>query len=153
MTTLKRILLADDSPQDVEMTLHAMEQYHLANEVVVAVNGAEALDYLYRRGKFAGRSEGHPVVALLDLKMPKVNGLEVLQQMKSDPALKRIPVVIMTASREEEDLVKSYDLGVNAYVVKPLDFDQFVDSVRKLSCFWALVNEPPPGVAPPSSAS
>ena len=144
MPPLKRILLAEDSPQDVEMTLAALEEYHLANEVIVVQNGAEALDYIYGRGKFAGHGNGDPVVVLLDLKMPKVDGLEVLRQLKSDPDKKRIPVVMMTSSREEQDLVRSYDLGVNAYVVKPVDFQQFLDSVRKLSCFWALVNEPPP---------
>jgi two-component system, response regulator len=144
MPPLKRILLAEDSPQDVEMTLAAMEEYHLVNEVIVVTNGAEALDYLYARGKYANHSNGFPVVVLLDLKMPKVDGLEVLRQMKSDPELRRIPVVMMTSSREEQDLVSSYDLGVNAYVVKPVDFQQFTDSVRKLSCFWALINEPPP---------
>jgi two-component system response regulator len=142
---LKRILLAEDSPQDVEMTLAALEEHHLANEVVVVQNGAEALDYLYARGKFAGHGNGLPVVVLLDLKMPKVDGLEVLRQIKSDPERKRIPVVMLTSSREEQDLVRSYDMGVNAYVVKPVDFQKFMDSVRKLSCFWALVNEPPPG--------
>jgi two-component system, response regulator len=144
MPPLKRILLAEDSPQDVEMTLAAMEEYHLVNEVIVVSNGAEALDYLYGRGKYANHANGTPVVVLLDLKMPKVDGLEVLRQMKSDPELRRIPVVMMTSSREEQDLVSSYDLGVNAYVVKPVDFQQFTDSVRKLSCFWALINEPPP---------
>jgi CheY-like chemotaxis protein len=144
MPPFKRILLAEDSPQDVEMTLAAMEEYHLANEVIVVNNGAEALDYLYARGNHANRPNGLPVVVLLDLKMPKVDGLEVLRQLKADPELRRIPVVMMTSSREEQDLVRSYDLGVNAYVVKPVDFQQFTDSVRKLSCFWALVNEPPP---------
>jgi CheY-like chemotaxis protein len=144
MPSLKRILLAEDSPQDVEMTLNAMEEFHLANEVVVVSNGAEALDYLYSRGKFAGQKNGLPVVVLLDLKMPKVDGLEVLRQLKADPELKRIPVVMMTSSREERDVVRSYDLGVNAYVVKPVDFQQFTESVRNLSCFWALINEPPP---------
>jgi two-component system response regulator len=144
MPPLKRILLAEDSPQDVEMTLAAMEEHHLANEVVVVSNGAEALDYLYGRGKFANHGNGTPVVVLLDLKMPKVDGLEVLRQLKNDPELRRIPVVMMTSSREEQDLVRSYDLGVNAYVVKPVDFQQFINSVRHLSCFWALINEPPP---------
>jgi CheY-like chemotaxis protein len=144
MPPLKRILLAEDSPQDVEMTLNAMEEFHLANEVTVVSDGAEALDYLYNRGKHANHPNGLPVVVLLDLKMPKVDGLEVLRQMKSDPELKRIPVVMMTSSREEQDVVRSYELGVNAYVVKPVDFHQFMDSVRKLSCFWALINEPPP---------
>lgn len=144
MQQFKKILLAEDSPQDVEMTLVAMEEFHLANEVVVVANGAEALDYLYARGKYSDRPQGLPVVVLLDLKMPKVDGLEVLRQLKKDPELRRIPVVMMTSSREEQDVVRSYDLGVNAYVVKPVDFKQFTDSVRKLSCFWALINEPPP---------
>ncbi len=144
MPPLKRILIVEDSPQDVEMILHAMEENHLCNEVVVASNGAEALDYFYSRGTFANHGNGYPVVVLLDLKMPKVDGLEVLRQIKSDPDLRRIPVVMMTSSREEQDLVRSYDLGVNAYVVKPVDFQQFIDSVAKLSCFWALINEPPP---------
>lgn len=145
MSRLKTILLAEDSPQDVEMTLEAMRENHLANEVVVVSNGVEALDYLHRRNRFAERAPGGPIVVLLDLKMPKMDGLEVLRRMKTDPHLKRIPVVMMTSSREEEDLIESYELGVNAYVVKPVDFQQFVDSVRKLSCFWVLVNEPPPG--------
>ncbi len=147
MPPLKRILLAEDSPQDVEMTLAALDEHHLVNEVIVVGNGAEALDYIYGRGKFANHGNGYPVVVLLDLKMPKVDGLEVLRQLKSDPDLKRIPVVMMTSSREEQDLVRSYDLGVNAYVVKPVDFQQFMDSVKSLSCFWALINEPPPGKA------
>src|ERR1041385_7286356 len=144
MPPLKRILLAEDSPQDVEMTLNAMEEFHLANEVVVVSNGAEALDYLYNRGKHANHPNGLPVVVLLDLKMPKVDGLEVLRQMKSDPVLKKIPVVMVTSSREEQDLVKSYELGVNAYVVKPVDFQKFVESIRQIGFFWALINEPPP---------
>jgi CheY-like chemotaxis protein len=144
MPNLKRILLAEDSPQDVEMTLAALEEHHLANEVVVVNNGAEALDYIYGRGKFVNHGNGLPVVVLLDLKMPKVDGLEVLRQLKNDPELKRIPVVMLTSSREEQDLIRSYDMGVNAYVVKPVDFQKFMDSVRKLSCFWALINEPPP---------
>jgi CheY-like chemotaxis protein len=144
MLRRKRILLAEDSPQDVEMTLAAMDEFELANEVAVVSNGAEALDYLYSRGKFAAHGNGLPVVVLLDLKMPKVDGLEVLRQLKADPELRRIPVVMMTSSREERDLVNSYDMGVNAYVVKPVDFRQFTDSVRKLSCFWAMINEPPP---------
>jgi CheY-like chemotaxis protein len=144
MPQRKRILLAEDSPQDVEMTLAAMDEFELAKAVVVVSNGAEALDYLYGRGKFAAHGNGLPVVVLLDLKMPKVDGLEVLRQLKADPELRRIPVVMMTSSREEQDLVRSYDMGVNAYVVKPVDFKQFTDSVRKLSCFWAMINEPPP---------
>jgi two-component system, response regulator len=146
MTTLKRILLAEDNKKDVELTLAALAEHRLANAVTVVRDGAEALDYLYRRGKFAGHSEGLPVVVLLDLKMPKVDGLEVLRQMKSNPQLKNIPVVMLTSSREEQDLVNSYNLGVNAYVVKPVDFAQFVESIKTLGCFWAVLNEPPPAV-------
>jgi CheY-like chemotaxis protein len=144
MTTLKRILLVEDNKKDVELTLAALEEHHLANAVSVARDGAEALDYLYRRGKFANHNEGLPVVVLLDLKMPKVDGLEVLRQIKADPHLSKIPVVMLTSSREEQDLVSSYNLGVNAYVVKPVDFQQFVESVKTLGCFWAVLNEPPP---------
>lgn len=151
MHNYKRILFAEDSPNDVELTLAAMEEYHLANEVIVVHDGAEALDYLFSRGKFTGRPGGNPVMMLIDLKMPKVDGLEVLRQVKADARLKRIPVVMLTSSREEQDLVKSYDLGVNSYVVKPVDFQQFLESVKKLSCYWALVNEPPPGHAESSA--
>ncbi|MET0555405.1 MAG: response regulator [Vicinamibacteria bacterium] len=140
----KRILLVDDSPQDTEMALHALREYQLANEVVALRDGAEALDYLYRREAFAGRTDPDPAVILLDLKMPRVDGLEVLRQLKNDPLLKIIPVVIMTSSREEQDLVKSYQLGVNAYVVKPLDFHEFVEAVKVLGAFWMMLNEPPP---------
>jgi len=145
MTSLKRILLVEDSPRDLELTLAALGENNLANEVVVVRDGAEALDYLYCRGKFAHSSLGLPVVVFLDLKMPKVDGLEVLRQMKADPDLKKVPVVMVTSSREEQDLLKSYELGVNAYVVKPVNFQQFVDSVKQLGFFWALLNEPPPG--------
>lgn len=145
MTPFKRILLVEDSPKDVELTLAALEENNLANEVVVARDGAEALDYLYRRGQFSGHSSGLPAVVFLDLKMPKVDGLEVLRQMKADADLKKVPVVMVTSSREEQDLVRSYQLGVNAYVVKPVDFQQFVNSVKQLGFFWALINEPPPG--------
>jgi CheY-like chemotaxis protein len=141
---VKKILLVEDSEQDAELTISALESNHLANQVDVARDGAEALDYLYRRGAYAGRPSDVPVVVLLDLKMPKVDGLEVLRQMKADPDLQRIPVVMLTSSREEQDLVKSYSLGVNAYVVKPVNFQQFVDSVKQLGCFWAVINEPPP---------
>ena len=144
MTSLKRILLVEDSNKDIELTLAALEEHHLANEVDVCRDGAEALDYLYRRGAFSNRSDDLPAVMLLDLKMPKVNGLEVLSAMKADPRLKSIPVVMLTSSREEQDLVKSYQLGVNAYVVKPVDFQQFIDSIKALGFFWALVNEAPP---------
>jgi CheY-like chemotaxis protein len=142
---LNRILLVDDSPRDTELALDALAQNNLANEVVAVHDGVEALDYLYRRGQFAGRTNGQPAVVLLDLKMPKVDGLEVLRQMKSDPQLKMIPVVVMTSSQEEQDLVRSYQLGVNAYVVKPVRFQEFVEAVKQVGAFWAVVNEPPPG--------
>ena len=145
MNSLKRILLVDDSPRDTELAISALETHHLANEVVAVRDGAEALDYLYRRGAFTERPSGDPAVILLDLKMPKVDGIEVLRQIKGDEALRRIPVVIMTSSREEQDLIKSYDLGVNAYVVKPVKFQSFVEAVEQLGAFWAILNEPPPG--------
>lgn len=145
MAPLKRILLAEDNERDVELTLAALDEHNLANEVIVARDGAEALDYLYGRGKFAGHANGLPVVVLLDLKMPKVDGLEVLRHMRNDPAIKHVPVVMVTSSREEQDLVRSYELGVNAYVVKPVDFQKFVESVKQIGMFWAIINEPPPG--------
>jgi CheY-like chemotaxis protein len=142
---MRRILLVEDDPKDVELTLTALEEYNLANEVVVAGDGAEALDYLYYRGKFASRPTDNPAVLLLDLKLPKVDGLEVLQQIKSDENLRMIPVVVLTSSREEKDMVRSYSLGVNAYVVKPVDFHEFVNAIKELGMFWAIINEPPPG--------
>lgn len=145
MEELKRILLVEDSANDVELTLVALEENHLANEVVVVRDGEEALDYLYRRGIFKLRLGGNPVVVLLDLKLPKIDGLEVLEQIKSDPELKRIPVVMVTSSREEQDVIRSYDLGANSYVVKPVDFREFVDAIKEVGLFWAVVNEPPPG--------
>lgn len=145
MAPLKRILLAEDNERDVELTLAALDEHNLANEVVVARDGAEALDYLYGRGKFSGHANGLPVVVLLDLKMPKVDGLEVLRLMREDPIIRRVPVVMVTSSREEQDLVRSYELGVNAYVVKPVDFQKFVESVKQIGMFWAIINEPPPG--------
>jgi CheY-like chemotaxis protein len=145
MNALKSILLAEDNVEDVELTLQALSGHNLANEVVVARDGAEALDYLYGRGAFATRPPGNPAVILLDLKMPKVDGLEVLKQVKADEKLKMIPVVILTSSREEPDLARSYRLGVNAYVVKPVNFQEFIEAIRQLGVFWALVNEPPPG--------
>jgi CheY-like chemotaxis protein len=142
---LKRILFVDDSPRDTELALNALETYHLSNEVVAVRDGAEALDYLYCRGSFASRPEGHPALVLLDLKMPKVDGTTVLRTMKNDAHLKMIPVVVMTSSREEHDLVENYKLGVNAYVVKPVNFFEFVDAVKQIGGFWAILNEPPPG--------
>ena len=145
MDSLPRILLVEDSPRDAELALEALGEHHLANDVLHVRDGVEALDYLYRRGPFAGRSNGQPAVVLLDLKLPKVDGIEVLRQMKSDPTLKLIPVVVMTSSREEQDVVNSYQLGVNAYMVKPVEFHEFVDAVKQLGVFWGIVNEPPPG--------
>ena len=145
MTDLKRILLVEDNVNDVELTFAALEENHLANEVVVVRDGAEALDYLYRRGIYKMRAMGHPVVVLLDLKLPKVDGLEVLKTVKSDENLKTIPIVMLTSSREEVDVVASYRLGVNAYVVKPVDFGDFVSAIKELGLFWAVINEPPPG--------
>ena len=142
----KDILLVEDDTRDVELTLVALKEYNLANRVVVARDGTEALDYLYRRGAYADRATGHPVVVLLDLKMPKVDGLEVLRQVKKDPALKIIPVVVLTSSDQDKSIIESYDLGVNAYVVKPVAFDKFVEVVKQLCLFWVLTNEPPPDV-------
>ncbi len=141
---IKNILLVDDDPRDVELTLAALKEDHLANRVVVADDGEEALDYLYRRGRFKTRAGRNPVVVLLDNKMPKVTGLEVLKIMKADEYLKIIPVVVLTSSRETPDLVEFYKHGVNAYVVKPLDFSEFMKAVKQLGAFWASVNEPPP---------
>jgi CheY-like chemotaxis protein len=145
MKELGRILLAEDSAADVELTLAALAEHNLANEVVVVRDGAEALDYLLRRGAHANRTTGLPAVVLLDLKMPKVDGLEVLRALKGDAELRHVPVVMLTSSREEQDLVESYRLGVNAYVVKPVDFAQFQEAVKQLGMFWAVINEPPPG--------
>jgi CheY-like chemotaxis protein len=142
--SIKTILLAEDDPRDAELTLAALEENHLANDVAVVNNGEEALDYLYRRGKFKMRAGGNPVVVLLDNKMPKVTGLEVLKSMKADNHLKAIPVVVLTSSRETPDLIEFYKHGVNAYVVKPVDFSEFMKAVRRLGVFWAAVNEPPP---------
>jgi CheY-like chemotaxis protein len=142
---LKPVLLVDDSPRDIEMELDAFAQQNLVSEVVVARDGAEALDYLYRRGPFADRADEQPAVVLLDVKMPRVDGLEVLRQIKSDPQLKTIPVVMMTSSRQEQDLLTSYQLGVNAYVVKPVQFQEFAEAVKLAGAFWAVINEPPPG--------
>ena len=142
---LGRILMVEDDPKDVELTLTALEDYNLANEVVVTRDGQQALDYLYCRGEYKTRSSGNPAVMLLDLKLPKFDGLEVLKQVKSDGELRVIPVVVLTSSKEEKDMVASYKLGVNAYVVKPVDFHEFVNAIKELGVFWAVINEPPPG--------
>jgi CheY-like chemotaxis protein len=143
MHSLKHILLVEDSVRDAELILDALEGNKLANEIVHVRDGAEALDYLYRRGTFAGRADDAPALILLDLKLPKVDGLEVLRQIKGDATLKMTPVVMMTSSRQEQDLVRSYQLGVNAYVVKPLKFQDFVEAVKQVSGFWAVLNEVP----------
>jgi CheY-like chemotaxis protein len=145
METPARVLMVEDDPNDVELTLTALEDYNLVNEVVVVRDGQEALDYLYCQGQFSARPPNNPAVILLDLKLPKVDGLEVLKRIKSDERLKMIPVVVLTSSREERDMVRSYQLGVNAYVVKPVDFHEFVNAVRELGIFWAVINQPPPG--------
>jgi CheY-like chemotaxis protein len=145
MTTLGRILVVEDDPNDVELLLIALGEYNLANEVVVTRDGQQALDYLYRRGEFHTRPNENPAVMLLDLKLPRVDGLDVLQQIKTDERLRMIPVVVLTSSHEERDKMRSYKFGVNAYVVKPVDFHEFVNAVKELGVFWAVVNEPPPG--------
>jgi CheY-like chemotaxis protein len=144
MTEVRTILLAEDNANDVELTLAALRHNHVINDVVVVRDGADALDYLYRRNGFARRAAGNPALVLLDLKMPKVDGLDVLRQVKTDPQLRTIPIVILTSSREEQDLVTTYNLGVNAYVVKPVEFTEFIDAVKLLGGFWAVLNEPPP---------
>jgi len=145
MKQLKRILLVEDNQNDIEMTLEALSEYNLANEIVVTRDGAEAMDYLYRRNNFTLRPEGNPAVILLDIKMPKVDGFEVLKQIKTDTNLKNIPVVLLTSSKEEKDLIESYRLGTNAYVVKPVGFKEFVEAIKCLGVFWAVLNEPPVG--------
>ena len=144
MRNLKRILLAEDDQRDIELTLAALEDINLANEIDVVRDGEEALDYLFERAKYKNRKNGNPVVVLLDLKMPKVDGLEVLKQIRKSDALCHIPVVILTSSKMESDLITSYNLGVNAYVVKPVEFEDFVKAVKELGSFWAILNEPPP---------
>jgi len=141
---LKRILLVEDNANDAELTMEALSEHNLANEVDRVCDGAEALDYLFQRGAYASREDGNLAVILLDLKLPKVDGLEVLRIIKSDERLKYLPVVVLTSSREESDLVESYRLGVNAYVVKPVNFSEFINAVREVGAFWAIVNEPPP---------
>lgn len=145
MNELGRILLVEDDPKDIDLTLAALGEYKLANEVIVVRDGAEALDYLHTKGNYRSRARENPAVVLLDLKLPKVDGLEVLREIRSDERLKHIPVVVLTSSREDRDMVASYKLGVNAYVVKPVDFHEFVNAVKELGVFWAMINEPPPG--------
>jgi len=144
IVNFKSILLAEDDPRDVELMLAALEENHLANNVAVVENGEEALDYLYCRGKFKLREGGNPIVVLLDNKMPKINGLEVLKSIKKDEDLKTIPVVVLTSSRETPDLIEFYKHGANAYVVKPVGFSEFMKAVQQLGVFWAAINEPPP---------
>jgi CheY-like chemotaxis protein len=143
MSELARILLVEDDPRDVELTLTALDEYNLANEVVVTRDGESALNYLYCRGEFSTRSNDNPSVMLLDLKLPKIDGLEVLQRIRSDENLKLIPVVVLTSSHEQKDIMRSYKLGVTAYVVKPVDFHEFVNAIRELGIFWAVINQPP----------
>ena len=147
MTQLKRILLVEDNPKDIDLTLAVLEESDLDHEVAIARDGTEALDYLYHRGKFAERAAGLPAVVLLDLKMPKLDGLEVLRLVKADPKLKKLPVVMVTSSRESQDLTTSYELGANAYVVKPTNFQQFTERLKQLISFWTRLNEPPPDCA------
>lgn len=142
---LKPILLVEDNPHDLELTLVALERSQLANQVIVLRDGAEALDYLLRRGDYSTRDVGNPAVLLLDLKLPKLDGLEVLKAIRESAELRSIPVVMLTSSREEPDLLRAYELGVNAYVVKPVEFREFVSAISDLGVFWAVLNEPPPG--------
>ena len=148
MKQLRSILIAEDSSHDVELTLSALADHHLANELVVVSDGAEALDYLYYRGRFKMRAVGDPAVMLLDLKMPKVDGLEVLRTIKQDEKLRRIPVVMLTSSREEQDLARSYQLGVNSYVLKPVDFQGFAEAIKNLGIYWTVHNQLPPETPP-----
>ena len=145
MNAFKRILLVEDDPQDIELTINALGEYNLANEIEIARDGAEALDYIYRKGIFASRPSGNPVVILLDLKLPKVSGIQVVNQLKSDEHLRYVPIVILTSSRESSDLKECYKLGVNAYVVKPVRFAEFIEAIKGIGIFWAMINEPPPG--------
>lgn len=142
---LKPILLVEDDKRDLELTLMALERSQLANEVITVRDGAQALAYLNQEGEFADRGTGNPAVILLDLKLPKVDGLEVLEQVRANPSLRSVPVVMLTSSQQESDVLRSYELGVNAYVVKPVDFRQFVSAIADLGVFWAVLNEPPPG--------
>jgi CheY-like chemotaxis protein len=144
MMNLKTILLAEDNPKDVELTLEALSDYNLANNVIVVRDGVEAIEYLQYEGNYKQRKKGNPAVLLLDIKMPRMDGIEVLKAIRNDDKLKTIPIVMLTSSREESDLMKSYELGANAYVVKPVDFKDFIDAVKQIGVFWALINELPP---------
>jgi CheY-like chemotaxis protein len=144
MSELRTILLAEDNPKDVELTLEALSEHNLANQVVVVKDGVEALEFLRCQGNYKMRGKGVPVVLLMDLKMPRKDGLETLKEIRHDAALKMLPVVMLTSSREEQDLIRSYELGVNAYVVKPVDFKEFVEAVKQVGAFWAIINELPP---------
>lgn len=143
---IKKILLVEDSPHDAELTMEALAEYGLTNTVEWVKDGQQALDYLKYEGSYANRAVINPILILLDLQLPKVNGLEVLRHIRCDDRLKCVPVVALTSSREESDLMKSYELGVNAYVVKPVDFQDFMAAVKELGAFWAIVNEPPPNI-------
>jgi CheY-like chemotaxis protein len=145
VANLAEILLVEDDPNDVELTLSALKENRIVNGIIVARDGEEALDYLFRRGAYESREPGEPAVVLLDLKLPKVSGMEVLACIKDDPKLRTLPVVVLTSSREEQDLVRSYNLGTNAYVVKPVDFHDFIGAVRQVGLFWVITNQPPPG--------
>jgi len=145
-TEIKTILIVDDSRNDIELAIAALSEKNLANEVVVAEDGVEALDFLYKRGKFSGYKSGNPVVILLDIKMPRMNGIEVLKHIRQDPKFKLIPVIMVTSSAEEKDLVESYKLGANSYVVKPVDIVQFIDAIKVLGQYWAVINQPPPSI-------
>ncbi|MBV9489725.1 MAG: response regulator [Verrucomicrobia bacterium] len=153
MTQLKRILLAEDDTRDVELTLAALEHCHLADHVIVARDGEEALDYLHGRRAYQGRGEDNPAVLLLDLKMPKVDGIEVLRQVRANEKLRTIPVVMLTSSGERRDVMTSYELGANAYVIKPIDFGRFVEVLQQIGVFWASINQPPPPGLGPTAAS
>jgi CheY-like chemotaxis protein len=144
MSDLRTILLAEDNPKDVELTLEALSDFNFANHIIVVKDGVEAMEFLHCEGKFKLRKQGNPAVALLDIKMPRMDGIEVLQAIRNDPALKMLPVVMLTSSREEPDLKKCYELGANAYVVKPVDFQDFIEAVKQVGVFWAVINELPP---------
>lgn len=142
---LKPILLVEDNPLDIELCLNALEKSRLANEVIIARDGEEAADYLFRKGTYADRAAGNPAVVLLDLKLPKIDGLELLAMIRKTPGMDHLPVVLLTSSREERDVITGYELGVNAFVVKPVIFAEFIKAVQDLGVFWAVLNEPPPG--------